>query len=219
MSEPVMVEGFDVAIDPLRVERSLGVRDGSRGRLSVLVEEEIGRARGLLRPRGVTVIAPGSALGGLNPFRDLSRMAFCVCTIGPGLERAATELAGSGELYRSVVLDAVGSAATEAVAGHIEERIRREAADGGLTASHRASPGYPGWDLREQESLFRLVPGERIGVRLSETCMMIPRMSISFALHLAVQPARLPGESTCPACERKDCSYRTAEPIGRRDGG
>jgi cobalamin-dependent methionine synthase I len=43
----------------------------------------------------------------------------------------------------------------------------------------RYSPGYGDWDISEQAKLFRLVPGDAIGVHLSETHQMTPEKSVS----------------------------------------
>jgi cobalamin-dependent methionine synthase I len=135
-------------------------------------------------------------------------MAFCVCTIGPALEAEVTRLSGEGEMLKAVVLDAIGSVAAEAAAACVEARIAAEAAREGLKISCRASPGYGDWDVREQASIFRLLPAERIGVRLSETFMMSPRKSVSFAVHVAAEPDRLRSENSCENCDRMDCRYR-----------
>ncbi|MGD1049334.1 MAG: vitamin B12 dependent-methionine synthase activation domain-containing protein [Candidatus Krumholzibacteriaceae bacterium] len=135
-------------------------------------------------------------------------MAVCVSTIGPALEAEVTRLAGAGELLKAVVLDSIGSVAAEAVAEYIDRTIAAEAAREGLKTSCRASPGYGDWDVRGQAAIFRLLPAERIGVLLSETFMMAPRKSISFAMHVAGEPEKLRSENSCGNCGRTDCLYR-----------
>ena len=43
---------------------------------------------------------------------------------------------------------------------------------------------------------------------LSESFMMIPRKSVSFAIHIAEKPARMRSENSCRNCDIKDCPYR-----------
>jgi cobalamin-dependent methionine synthase I len=119
-----------------------------------------------------------------------------------------TRLAGAGELLKAVVLDSIGSVAAEAVAEYMDTRIADESAREGLKTSCRASPGYGDWDVREQAAVFALLPAARIGVSLSETFMMTPRKSISFAMHVAGEPERLRSENSCGNCGRTDCLYR-----------
>ncbi len=210
--EPVLVEGFGVEIDPEEITRLLGRGSGApgaaAGRLERVIDEMLSRAGELIAPRGIYTVTPGSGLLGSTHFEGLERVAFCICTIGGGLEREVSELSAGDELLRAVVLDSAGSVAAEETAGYMERRIRDEAACEGLRISCRASPGYGDWDIEEQRAIFKLLPGERIGVRLSKSCMMIPRKSISFAVHVAEDPVRLRGENSCAECDVEDCPYR-----------
>lgn len=210
--EPVVLENFDVEIDPAEVRRFLGTRGkGSPApaeRYGGIVSEGAETAKRLIDPKGIYVYAAGRELPGTNVFVRLDRMAFCVCTIGPALEAEVTRLSSGGETLKAVVLDAIGSVAAEATAAHIDATIAAEAAREGLKTSCRASPGYGDWDVREQAAIFKLLPAARVGVRLSDTFMMSPRKSISFAMHVAAEPERLRSENSCENCGRKDCRYR-----------
>jgi hypothetical protein len=215
MTEPVILREFDVVIEPGEVGRLLGAANESRrlpdGRLGGIIDSSIERARELLSTAGIYVIASGSDLAGSTVFEGLERLAYCVCTIGPELETEVTRLSKGDELTRAVVLDAAGSVAAEAVAEHMDRSIREAAALEGLKTSCRASPGYGDWDVSEQRALFRIVPAGRIGVRLSESAMMIPRKSVSFAVHIAEHPARMRSENSCRNCDHVDCPYRLLE--------
>ena len=212
MMEPVILEKFDVAVDPAQVRRFLGSKDAGRpaptGRYDRNLSEAGETAKRLIAPKGIYAYAAGRELPGSTILAHLDRMAFCVCTIGPALELEVTRLSSGGEMLKAIVLDAIGSVAAEAVAAYIEARIAAEVAREGLKISCRASPGYGDWDVREQASIFKLLPAERIGVRLSETFMMSPRKSVSFAVHVAAEPDRLRSENSCENCDRKDCRYR-----------
>ena len=44
----------------------------------------------------------------------------------------------------------------------------------------RYSPGYPAWpELADQTTVFRLLPGGKIGIELTEGSMMDPEASVS----------------------------------------
>lgn len=213
--DPVILKDFDIIIEPGEVKRLLGHREESgrepRKRLEEVIAGSIGMIGELVSAAGIYVDASGGDLRGSSVFAGLERIVYCVCTIGPGLEEEVTRLADEGELLRAVVLDAVGSVAAEAVAEYMDRAIQEMAAREGLKASCRASPGYGDWDVREQRALFELVPAERIGVRLSDRAMMIPRKSVSFAIHIDENPARMRSECSCRNCDRTDCPYRLLE--------
>jgi len=229
--EPVILTDFEIEIQRAEVRRLLGRRGDSGAdpgaggagkraeagdagrpeRVERALDDAIDRACELLRTAGVYVVGTGKDLEGSRVFVDLERVAYCVCTIGSALEDEVTRLSDDGELLRAVLLDAAGSVAAEAAADYMDRCIQEEAAGLGLKTSCRASPGYGDWDIREQAKLFRLVPAERIGVTLSESSMMTPRKSVSFAIHIAERPARLRSENSCRNCDRTDCPYRLLE--------
>ena len=213
--DPVILKDFDIVIEPKEVKRLLGYREESglepRARTDEAVAESIEKAGRLVSAAGIYVDASGGDLPGSTVFDGLKRVAYCVCTIGSELEDEVSRLSADDELLRAVVLDAAGSVAAEAVAERMDRAIQDMAADEGLKTSCRASPGYGDWDVREQKALFELVPADRIGVRLSESAMMIPRKSISFAIHIDEHPVRMRSENSCRNCGRKDCSYRFLE--------
>ncbi|HUV35952.1 MAG TPA: vitamin B12 dependent-methionine synthase activation domain-containing protein [Patescibacteria group bacterium] len=233
--EPVIEKDFNIQVGRAEVLRLLGAAEGtgtegsvrlhrtgaggnarrpgsqSGGRVEQALESCLESAAGLLRPAGIYVIAAGSALPGSDMFTDLERVAFCVCTIGPALEREVTRLGDNDDLLAAFVLDAVGSVAAEAAADYMDGRIQAEAAREGLRTSCRASPGYGDWDIREQASIFRLVPAERIGVKLTGGMMMVPRKSVSFAIHIDEKPVRMRSENSCGNCDRTDCPFRLLE--------
>jgi hypothetical protein len=218
---PWLVEKFPLDLDPSEVRRYLGNKAGqglkSDTRFDDLLATSLQSAWQWLAPKGIFLLAAGSDLGGWPLFAHLERMAFAVCTIGPALEMEVTRLAGAGQTLQAVVLDAIGSVAAEATADAVEQQIAAEVSGQDLRISCRVSPGYGDWDIRSQAALFSLVPAGRIGVRLSETCMMIPRKSVSFALHVAREPARLRGESSCADCSQHHCPYGR-EPREKREG-
>ena len=213
--EPVIREGFEIAVDRAEVMRflsgsaSIGRRPAERVELAV--GDALKTAEGLLHPKGIYVITAGRNLPDSEIFDGLERVAFCVCTIGPALEEEVSRRGDADDLLGAVVLDSVGSVAAEAAAEHMDRLIQEAAAREGLRTSCRASPGYGDWDIREQASIFRLIPADRIGVTLTGSLMMVPRKSVSFAVHIAESPTRMRSENSCRNCERKDCPFRLLE--------
>ena len=218
---PIVLEDFEIEIDRAEALRLLGNskgaysgRDGTgakKGRVEKTIEDAFREAKDLIRPKGIYLFAAGDDLPGSGQFAGLERMAFCICTIGPDLEERVTGLSEEGNLLDAVVLDAIGSAAAEAVARFLDDIIAKAAAAEGLKTSCRASPGYGDWHVREQKNLFELLDGGVIGVKLSESSMMIPRKSVSFAKHIDKIPKRLRSENSCRNCDMDTCPYRICD--------
>jgi len=208
--EPVIVDGFRVEVDVDEVRRLLGMRDSTRRneRVEEVITRGIELASGLIEPRGVYRVVSGREYRSSDRFADLEMMALCICTIGDKLEKEVARLSAQDRLLEAVILDSIGSVAAEAVAEYMDGLIQGFAAERGLRTSCRASPGYGDWDVREQEGIFELLPASAIGVSLTESFMMVPRKSVSFAVDIAERPARMRSENSCKNCPIEDCPYR-----------
>ena len=130
---------------------------------------------------------------------DTAQRVFAyVATAGAELERWANTKEDILEQYwaEAIMLQAVG-AANAFLAAHLQEQHR----PGPLS---RMNPGsLQDWPLREQRPLFGLlgdVEG-RIGVRLTDSCLMVPRKStsgIQFPTQETFESCQLCGREVCP---------------------
>jgi hypothetical protein len=171
-------------------ENHILIRVGSRnGRASAsptllrMLEEVEPQVGSLLAPRAVYTVLPHGETNGHPIFDNAVKVALGVATIGPCLEEEVERQFRDGDMLRGLLLDAYGTAAVVQIFREVERRIVREALDQGLWPSKRFSPGYRGWPLEEQRFLFSRVDAAAIGVRLNESCMMIPRKSNSFRIN------------------------------------
>ena len=176
---------FDLVLD----ERKILIRIGHKGptqdiRLSLAeaVGEEGQRARTLIEPAAIWTVLDGRETNGHPVFARAARVALAICTIGPRLEKAVAESMGS-DVLRGLILDAYGSQAVSEISRAIVRDVEVRARESGFVPSKRFAPGYKSWPLEEQAFLFGRLPGETIGVRLTESFMMIPRKSYSFRIN------------------------------------
>ena len=81
--------------------------------------------------------------GSLLPkiFPEAKELAVLVCTIGPKLEKQATDYSKSGEALRGMILDGIGSAAIDMLAPEACRLIASEASSHGHQTSSPVSPG------------------------------------------------------------------------------
>ncbi len=221
-----------LAIDPDEVLRFQGYKksvDTPGPEVLALFAEALALGRTLIVPRAVirwipvtrssadTVEADGVVLTIPNVDRlwgAIEWLAAAVCTIGDGLERRAADLWDSRELPLAAMLDSVGSGAVESLAEYVNDILCQEAIPLGLPVTNRVSPGYGHWDVTQQKALFKICPGDAIGVVLNDACFMSPVKSISL---LAAAGARAKVDhyfTQCSRCWMRDCSYRRA-PAGR----
>jgi len=175
--------------------------------------EALKEARGLARPKAVSTTIDIPSLkfksGKLAHYlRCAEEARVFLVTIGPRLERAATEHMSSGDALGGYFLDKIGSLAAESLAESFEKDLRKAMARKKRSVSSRFSPGYCDWPIEEQFGLDRILKFRKAGVRLTRSCMMVPRKSISGILGIGPEGAYTKTGSLCAKCDKKDCSYR-----------
>lgn len=138
----------------------------------------------------------------------VERVAAGIVTIGDALEGRVAALWEAREFPLAVMLDSVGSGAVESLAEYVNDSLCQEGISLGLKVTNRISPGYGAWDVGEQQKLFRLCPGDPIGVRLNEACFMTPEKSISLLVGAGVAARVDHYFSQCARCWMAACTYR-----------
>jgi hypothetical protein len=183
----------------------------------------INEAQALLTPAALYTIRPvrdfehqqvvldnGATFSGSLVARALAgatEVAVAVCTIGPALEERMSARFAAGDALRAVALEGAGIAAVRQVSTLVGVRICNAATVHGLSVGMRASPGQEGWSIQQQRVLFGLVPAEEIGVRLTSSCLMLPRKSVSFVIGLG--PEMRADAVPCDFCSKRErCQWR-----------
>lgn len=211
MSRGAVVLDLEVDVAQDEVYRYLGYRRG--GRRSARSQERLAElwpmALGLLHPRGAHRVVERARAAAAGMPEAAARVGVAVCTIGPELEKASADCAAGGELLDALLLDAVGSAAAEAAADSLNLALCTVAADAGVHAAPRVSPGYGSWDVSFQGKLLALLPARALGITLTTGLMMIPRKSVSFAVSFEERPPKgHRARSACERCGLERCRHR-----------
>ena len=125
-----------------------------------------------------------------------------IITVGPELERAAS---AQDDLLKQYYLEETANIALESAAdwlsGQLEARY-------GVTGLANMSPGsLEDWPITEQTKLFSIFGDteKAVGVRLTDSMLMLPRKSISGILFPSEE-----GFVACQLCEREHCPGRKA---------
>ncbi|GAB4363185.1 MAG: vitamin B12 dependent-methionine synthase activation domain-containing protein [Calditrichia bacterium] len=135
-----------------------------------------------------------------------STVAVFVATAGPVFDRWSREMFESGDFPAGYVVDCVGSEIAEGSADWLEKKLEDILAPRGLNRTNRFSPGYCGWDVREQQKLFSLLPGNFCGVKLTHSSLMVPIKSVSGIIGIGASVKKQ--DYPCALCDRKDCYKR-----------
>lgn len=136
------------------------------------------------------------------------RVAVFALTIGNYLEDLVDYLLENGLILQATVLDAIGSGIAEKLATQVEQRIKNDAGSEGLVTSRRFSPGYCDWSVRQQKIIFRALGDDAAGIRLTESCLMLPRKSVSGIVGIGQPGNGIEEYNPCTTCKKKDCPGR-----------
>ena len=181
------IKEYEIELDQKKILWTLGYKKklaSINESLSQMILEEKARLNFLLQPAAIYRILDYEETNKHAIFQNAEKVVLCICTIGPTLEEESGRLMKENEMLRGLVLDALGSEAVEQVALQSEKIISQESKKLNLWPSKRFSPGFGKWDIMEQQFIFQMLPAQNIGVSLNESCMMIPRKSISFRINL-----------------------------------
>ena len=200
---------FDLLTEKLHIDA--GSSDGDD------LKRLAGEAEAIARPKVLYRVAPVESGGDDSVVVDgitltsrvlrvnlgeAHRIFAYVCTCGTELENWSNSI--DDMLYRywsNTIREMALRSATRALSEDLAERFRP-----GRTSA--MSPGSLGdWPIREQRPLFSILgdPEARIGVRLTDSLLMIPTKSVSGLRFSTDEPFE-----SCQLCPMQDCPGRRA---------
>jgi hypothetical protein len=139
-------------------------------------------------------------------FAGASEFVTGVCTIGELIDQKISEAQHpeSGQMLKALFLDSLASHAIGQVRNQLIKKLKNQYLMDGKHVSIELSPGESNWIINEQALIFQLLDTESIGMRLTDSMLMIPMKSISFAFGAGeVELGREVG-SRCQWCLMKD---------------
>jgi hypothetical protein len=149
-----------------------------------------------------------------TPIEDTARraddLALFAVTVGNALPLAIADLFDQQEPALASMLDAHASEGAELAADYLERRyvdwLSGNGRMGMESGALRYSPGYCGWHVSGQRSLFEYLLPEEVGITLRESFLMQPLKSISGVI-IAGRKEIFDFENTFDFCE--ECSTWT----------
>ncbi|MCU0462341.1 MAG: methionine synthase [Bacteroidales bacterium] len=132
--------------------------------------------------------------------------ALFICTAGGEIGNSSRRAMKQRDLLEGFIYDVIGSEAVETVADLMQNELEEALSGEGKRITNRFSPGYCGWDVKEQHKLFSLMPENFCDVELTDSALMKPIKSVSGIIGIGEKVKRMP--YTCKLCDMKDCIYR-----------
>ena len=191
------VDSFSIRLNKDEILKGQGIDPAKASqRLSDIAESVIEEAQALLKPAAMFSVVKvnnfghhsiafeggvftGSLVG--KAMAGADHLIISVCTIGSDLEKRVDEIMNENPVL-AIALDGAGISGLRKVSQAVEDMICAEACELELSLGMRAQPGQEGWPIEQQRVVFKLMPAEKIGVQLTESCLMLPRKSVSFVI-------------------------------------
>lgn len=212
-------------LDRREILRYLGYRDaGVTERIEALLDRCERETLEILRPKyiyrrfpievcegavkvsGSSLILKGRAI--CEHLKNCREIFILAATAGIGLDRRIRKYMVI-EPDAGVVMDSCGIQAVEQIADAAEGEMAAQADAEGLHLTWRFSPGYGDLPLETQRELVWLLDTHRkIGLSLTESCLMVPGKSVTAILGIS-DTRRDMRPNKCDFCNnRNSCEYR-----------
>jgi hypothetical protein len=218
-----ILRSFDLNLTPELMLVQQG-RDAKKGALSPgamrLYQEAIEQVKTLAEPVALLdwfdvqavepdrlVLSTGHAFRSHLVIEQLvhaQQVAVGICTIGSRVEAESRQAFANGQGMTGFLLDSAGSLAVGFVAQAVVEHVEKLATAHGLKASFRIAPGSADCTLEDQRVVFELLPAKHIGVRLTDSCLMVPLKSVSLLVGLGQDVPTAQELAQCDFCSRQD---------------
>jgi hypothetical protein len=133
-------------------------------------------------------------------------IAVFLCTAGEEFGIRSRNAMREGDLLEGYIYDVIGSEIADSAADFMQNDLEKSIIASGEKITNRYSPGYCKWDVVEQHKLFRLMPDNYCGIRLTPSALMDPVKSVSGFIGIGKEVKYNP--YACNLCDMKDCIYR-----------
>lgn len=213
-----------VNIDKNEVYRYLGYKGHTPSTsVSSLIDSQIGMTYRLIKPTYTYSLKAIESIKGREVFvedslvfisrtisyvlSDCEYVAVFLATIGNDLGKESSKLMEKDEMLKATTLDAIGTEAVEKAADKLQDDIEKLAKTMGCQTTLRYSPGYCDWDVSQQKALFQALDSTSLGVKLTESCMMVPEKSISGIIGIGKFDVTKPPPCLVVCGKRASCPY------------
>jgi len=226
MLNEAILENFEVAIDPQVILSVHGYGSTRKPRPAVveMASSAAAEAEGLVRPRAIYRESSIARLD-INSLtlengiqfsigRKISELwegsralGIALYTLGPELEERVSALTQGGQQAQALSLDIAGTIALGLVGMQVQQMACQRLGEQSEEAGPWLNPGYLDWPLTDQRLIFGILPADSINVRLNDSCMMIPRKSVTICAGIGIKGSSA-SFNRCRHCGVAKCQFR-----------
>jgi cobalamin-dependent methionine synthase I len=139
--------------------------------------------------------------------QDCEEIIVFAATLGTGADHLIQKY-NRLQMSRAVILQAAAATMIEEYCDQVCRELKAEYEKKGWYLRPRFSPGYGDFPLECQSALLNgLEAGKRIGIKLTDSLLMMPSKSVSAVMGVSRKPYRCEVKG-CESCTKTDCAYR-----------
>ncbi len=156
--------------------------------------------------KGTNLVLTGNDIR--NHLKDSKESVLMAVTVGNRIEQRI-KLYEKISMTKALILDSCATTAVEEICDVIEEKIKKEAEEKGLSITFRYSPGYGDLPLEIQRDLINTIGAEkRIGLTVSSHYLLFPRKSVTAIIGF-IPRNKEERKKGCEVCKNyENCSFR-----------
>lgn len=214
-----------VNIDRNEVCRRLGYKDRSPSVSTLsLIDSQIDKAYKLIKPVYTYELKAIEGVVGQEVFVENSLVfssktisyvlsdckwgAIYLATIGNDLEEEVSRSMDRGKMLEATILDTAGTEAVAQTLYKLRDAVKEIAQANQCQATVQYAPGYCDWDVSQQKVLFQAIDSTSVGVRLTESCLMIPQKSVSGIVGIGQLDTTRPPPCLVVCHKRASCTHK-----------
>ncbi len=129
-----------------------------------------------------------------------------IFTLGPTVDETIKKTNEKGDSLAVIIMDAITTNMLECLGQHMADIIKKDGIrekDWASTCSY--SPGQYKWTIEEQKEIFSMVDGNKIGVILNSSYLMVPFKSVSGVYGFGHEDKIDRTRVACDLCPRENC--------------
>ena len=139
--------------------------------------------------------------------KDCDQIIVFAATLGTGADHLIQKY-NRLQMSKAVIMQAAATAMIEEYCDQACRELRGGHEARGRYLRPRFSPGYGDFPLDCQVALLgALEAGKRIGIKLTDSLLMMPSKSVTAVMGVSGKPYRCDVKG-CEVCTKKDCAYR-----------
>ncbi len=138
---------------------------------------------------------------------DCNSLVIAISTLENDFKKIYEEIASGGAIYE-MIIDAIGTAALNDINNRFWVKLVDEYKSRGYGLTERFAPGDNNWSLADQKTIFSVLNGNKIGVKLNEKYIMEPEKSLTMVYGIKEGKSSSLNEHNCEKCSLTGCSFR-----------